>query len=53
MTNQNKCESGETSYVSSWLKSKLLKTDGSNTPSKRTDQDKYTHALFECGEAML
>jgi len=53
MTNQNKCESGETSWVSSWLKSKLLKTDGSTSPAKQTDVERYTDALFKCGEAEL
>lgn len=50
MTNQNKCESGETSWESSWLKSKLLKTAGS---TKQTDTERYLAALYNCGESTV
>ena len=55
MTNQNKCESGETSWESSWLKSKLLKTAGSTTtkPAKQTDTERYLAALYNCGESTI
>lgn len=51
MINQNKCESGETSWESSWLKSKLHKTGGLTKPAKQTDTERYLAALYNCGEA--
>ena len=51
MTDQNKCESGETSYVSSWLASKLHKKPPQ--PVKQTDEQRYYTALYNCGEASI